>query len=216
MSRLLARTTGSARLFDRAARILPFGVVSSFQKMQPYPIYLDRGRGSHVWDQDGSEYLDFHCGFGAMLVGHAHPRIVEAIAEAACRGTHFAVTTESAVAFAEEIGRRFHLEMVRFANSGTEATMDAIRVARAATGRDVVCKIEGSYHGHHDAVMFSVIPNADVMGGRERPASAPVSKGMVKDAAKYIEVVPFNDADHLERSSTGAAPRSPASSWSRP
>ena len=134
-----------------------------------------------------------------MLVGHAHPRIVEAIAEAASRGTHFAVTTESAVAFAEEIARRFHLEMVRFANSGTEATMDAIRVARAATGRDVVCKIEGSYHGHHDAVMFSVIPNADVMGGRERPASAPVSKGMVKDAAKYIEVAPFNDAPYLEQ-----------------
>jgi glutamate-1-semialdehyde 2,1-aminomutase len=199
MSKLLARTTGSSRLFDRAVRILPFGVASSFQKMQPYPIYLARGRGSHVWDQDGSEYLDFHCGFGAMLVGHAHPRIVEAIAEAASRGTHFAVTTESAVAFAEEIARRFHLEMVRFANSGTEATMDAIRVARAATGRDVVCKIEGSYHGHHDAVMFSVIPNADVMGGRERPASAPVSKGMVKDAAKYIEVAPFNDAPYLEQ-----------------
>jgi glutamate-1-semialdehyde 2,1-aminomutase len=198
MTRLLARTTGSAGLFDRATRVLPFGVASSFQKMQPYPVYLSHGRGSHVWDQDGSEYLDFHCGFGAMLVGHAHPRIVEAIGEAASRGTHFAVTTESAVAFAEEIARRFHLEMVRFANSGTEATMDAIRVARAATGRDVVCKIEGSYHGHHDAVMFSVIPNADVMGGRERPASAPVSKGMVKDAAKYIEVVPFNDASHLE------------------
>ena len=199
MSKLLARTTGSSRLFDRAVRILPFGVASSFQKMQPYPIYLDRGRGSHVWDQDGSEYLDFHCGFGAMLVGHPHSRIVEAIAEAASRGTHFAVTTESAVAFAEEIARRFHLEMVRFANSGTEATMDAIRVARAATGRDVVCKIEGSYHGHHDAVMFSVIPNADVMGGRERPASAPVSKGMVKDAAKYIEVAPFNHAPYLEQ-----------------
>ena len=199
MTRLLARTTGSARLFDRATRILPFGVASSFQKMQPYPVYLSRGLGSHVWDQDGTEYLDFHCGFGAMLVGHAHPRIVEAIAEAASRGTHFAVTTESAVEFAEEIARRFHLEMVRFANSGTEATMDAIRVARAATGRDVVCKIEGSYHGHHDAVMFSVIPNADVMGGRERPASAPVSKGMVKDAAKYIEVVPFNDTAYLEQ-----------------
>jgi glutamate-1-semialdehyde 2,1-aminomutase len=89
--------------------------------------------------------------------------------------------------------------MLRFANSGTEATMDAIRVARAATGRDVVCKIEGSYHGHHDSVMFSIVPNADLMGGRDRPGSAPVSKGMVKDAARYIEVVPFNDADHLER-----------------
>jgi glutamate-1-semialdehyde 2,1-aminomutase len=199
MTRLLARTPKSAQLYQRAARILPFGVVSSFQKMQPYPIYVTHGKGSHIWDQDGSEYLDFHCGFGAMVVGHAHPRIVEAIHEAASGGTHFAVTTESAVAFGEEICRRFNLEMLRFANSGTEATMDAIRVARAATGRDVVCKIEGSYHGHHDSVMFSIVPNADLMGGRDRPGSAPVSKGMVKDAARYIEVVPFNDADHLER-----------------
>ena len=199
MSRLLARTPRSAQLFERATRTLPFGVVSSFQKMQPYPIYVTHGRGSHVWDQDGTEYLDFHCGFGAMVVGHAHPRIVEAIHEAASRGTHFAATTETAVAFAEAICRRFNLEMLRFTNSGTESTMDAIRVARAATGRDVVCKIEGSYHGHHDSVMFSIVPNADLMGGRDRPGSAPVSKGMVKDAAKYIQVVPFNDADHLER-----------------
>jgi glutamate-1-semialdehyde 2,1-aminomutase len=199
MARLLARTPRSAELFERASRTLPFGVVSSFQKMQPYPIYVSHGKGSHVWDQDGTEYLDFHCGFGAMVVGHAHPRIVEAVHEAASRGTHFAVTTESAVAFGEEICRRFHLEMLRFTNSGTEATMDAIRVARAATGRDVVCKIEGSYHGHHDSVMFSIVPNADLMGGRDRPGSAPVSKGMVKDAARYIQVVPFNDADHLER-----------------
>ena len=151
-------------------KTLPFGVVSSFQKGSPYPVYVARGSGSHVWDQDGTEYLDYHGGFGAMVVGHAHPRIVEAINEAAARGTHFAVTTEEGVAFGEEICRRFKLEMLRFANSGTEATMDAIRVARAATGRDVICKIEGSYHGHHDAVMFSVVPNADVMGGRERPA----------------------------------------------
>jgi glutamate-1-semialdehyde 2,1-aminomutase len=199
MGRLLARTPRSAQLFQRATRTLPFGVVSSFQKMQPYPVYVTHGRGSHIWDQDGSEYLDFHCGFGAMVVGHAHPRIVEAVHEAASRGTHFAATTESAVAFGEEICRRFNLEMLRFTNSGTESTMDAIRVARAATGRDVVCKIEGSYHGHHDSVMFSIVPNADLMGGRDRPGSAPVSKGMVKDAARYIQVVPFNDADHLER-----------------
>jgi glutamate-1-semialdehyde 2,1-aminomutase len=196
---LLARTPGSAELYERAHAILPFGVVSSFQKGFPYPVYLRDGTGSRVRDQDGTEYIDFHGGFGAMVVGHAHPRIVEAIGEVARRGTHFAVTTEEAVAYGEEICRRFGLEALRFANSGTEATMDAIRVARAATGRDVVCKIEGSYHGHHDAVMFSVIPNADVMGGRERPAKAPVSRGLVKDASRYIEVVPFNDADHLER-----------------
>ncbi|MEO7794966.1 MAG: aspartate aminotransferase family protein [Thermoanaerobaculia bacterium] len=198
MQKLLDRTPGSARLFERATRILPFGVASSFQKGSPYPVYVSHGRGSHVWDQDGSEFLDFHGGFGAMVAGHAHPRIVQAITEAAHRGTHFAVTTEEAVEFGEEICARFGLEMIRFANSGTEATMDAIRVARAATGRDVICKIEGSYHGHHDAVMFSVVPNADTMGGRERPAKAPVSRGLVKDAHRYIEVVPFNDAAALE------------------
>jgi glutamate-1-semialdehyde 2,1-aminomutase len=196
---LLKRTPRSAALYERAHKILPFGVVSSFQKGFPYPVYVKSGKGSHIWDHDGTEYLDFHGGFGAMVVGHAHPRIVDAIAEASRRGTHFAVTTEEAVAFGEELCRRFNLEMMRFTNSGTEATMDAIRVARAATGRDVVCKIEGSYHGHHDAVMFSIVPNADVMGGRERPAKAPVSRGLVKDAAKYIEVVPFNDADAFER-----------------
>jgi glutamate-1-semialdehyde 2,1-aminomutase len=198
MQRLMTATTGSAALFQRARTILPFGVVSSFQKMEPYPIYLTRGLGSRVWDQDGREYRDFHGGFGAMVVGHAHPRIVEAVHEAAGRGTHFAVTTEEGVAYGEELCRRFNFEMIRFANSGTEATMDAIRVARAATGRDVICKIEGSYHGHHDAVMFSVVPNADVMGGRERPAKAPVSRGLVKDAERYIEVVPFNDAERME------------------
>ena len=197
--RLLASTPASARLYERAIRTLPFGVVSSFQKGSPYPIYVSHGKGSHVWDQDGTEYVDFHGGFGAMVVGHAHPRIVEACREAASRGTHFAVTTEEAVEYGEEICRRFHLDMIRFTNSGTESTMDAIRVARAATGRDVICKIEGSYHGHHDAVMFSVLPNADTMGGRERPAKAPVSRGLVKDASKYIEVVPFNDAAALEQ-----------------
>ena len=199
MKRLLDRTTASARLYERARKTLPFGVVSSFQKMAPYPIYLSHGKAAEVWDQDGHPYRDFHGGFGAMVVGHAHPLIVEAVHQAASRGTHFAVTTEEAVAYGEELCRRFGFEMIRFANSGTEATMDAIRVARAATGRDIVCKIEGSYHGHHDAVMFSVLPNADLMGGRERPAKAPVSRGLVKDAHKYIEVVPFNDAAHLEQ-----------------
>jgi glutamate-1-semialdehyde 2,1-aminomutase len=103
------------------------------------------------------------------------------------------------VALAEELCRRFGLDQVRFTNSGTEATMEAIRLARGATGRDVVLKIEGSYHGHHDAVMFSVVPNADVMGGRDAPASTPLSKGIPADTARHTAVVPFNDPDALAR-----------------
>jgi glutamate-1-semialdehyde 2,1-aminomutase len=196
---LVARTPASRALHDRAAKHLPYGVASTFHANDPYPIYLERGRGAHVWDVDGTEYLDFHGGFGVNVIGHAHPKVVEAIEHAARNGTHFATTTPTTVALAEELCRRFHLDAVRFANSGTEATMDAVRIARAATGRDKVLKIEGSYHGHHDTVMFSVVPNADAMGGRDQPASTPMSKGIPAVLADYTLVVPFNDVAALDR-----------------
>ncbi len=198
-ARLEDRTPASRRLYERAVVSLPLGVASTFQAGDPYPIYVARGRGSRVWDVDGTEYIDFHNGFGTMVVGHAHPRVTEAIERAARSGTHFAASTETTVALAEELCRRFHIDQVRFTNSGTEATMDAIRLARAATGRDTIVKIEGSYHGHHDAVMFSVVPNADAMGGRDRPASAPMSAGIPRETARHTLVVPFNDAEALGR-----------------
>jgi glutamate-1-semialdehyde 2,1-aminomutase len=196
---LLERTPASAKLNDRAVRSLPEGVASTFQANDPYPLYVREGRGSRVWDVDGHEYVDFHGGFGTMVVGHAHPKIVEAIDRAARTGTHFAAMTENTVTFAEELCRRFRLDQVRLANSGTEATMAAIRLARAVTGRDTILKMEGSYHGHHDAVMFSVVPNADLMGGRDAPASTPLSRGIPADTAKHTAVVAFNDTAALER-----------------
>jgi glutamate-1-semialdehyde 2,1-aminomutase len=196
---LLARTPASHALYDRAVRSMPLGVASSFQAGDPYPVYLSHGRGANVWDVDGTEYVDYHNGFGTMAVGHAHPKVVEAIDRAARRGTHFAVTTEETVLLAEELCRRFKLERVRFTNSGTESTMDAIRVARGVTGRDTVLKIEGSYHGHHDTVMFSVVPNAEAVGGAEAPASVPMSKGIPAEMARWTLAVPFNDLAVLER-----------------
>src|SRR5918992_3650134 len=115
---LLERTPRSAELYERAVRSMPLGVASSFQANDPYPIYLREGRGSRVWDVDGHEYVDFHNGFGTMVVGHAHPKVVEAIQRAARSGTHFAATTPTAVAFAEELCRRFTLDRVRMTNSG--------------------------------------------------------------------------------------------------
>jgi glutamate-1-semialdehyde 2,1-aminomutase len=194
---LWERTPGSKSLFDRAVKTMPAGVPSSFQAWEPYPVYLRDGRGSAVWDVDGNEYRDFHNGFGSMVVGHSHPKVVEAINKAARAGTHFAAPTESTVLYAEELCRRFQADKVRFCNSGTEATMSAIRVARAATGREHIVKIEGSYHGHHDAVMFSVVPNSDLMGGREAPATTPMSKGIPAVMAEYTHVVPFNDLEQL-------------------
>jgi glutamate-1-semialdehyde 2,1-aminomutase len=209
--RLLERTPASARLYERAVRSMPLGVASSFQANDPYPMYLARGRGSHVWDIDGNEYLDFHSGFGVNVVGHAHPTIVSAVEEAVRTGAHFAVTTEATVALAEEICRRFQLEQMRYVNSGTEATMDAIRVARAATGRETILKIEGSYHGHHDSVLFSVVPEADVLGLRDQVGgeaadssgevyrTIPTSKGVPASTAEHTLIVPFNDAEALRR-----------------
>ena len=207
---LLERTQGSKELHARAVRSLPNGVASNFQAGDPYPVYLKRGQGSKVWDVDDTEYVDFHGGFGVNVVGHAHPKIVEAIRKVADQGIHFAVTTEATVALAEAICERFQLEQMRFVNSGTEATMDAIRVARAATGRDRIVKMEGSYHGHHDAVLFSVVPESDVLGTRftvsgesaDADGSAyttrPTSKGVPASMWHDTIIVPFNDAHAVE------------------
>ena len=209
--RFLERTPRSRALYERAIRSMPLGVGSTFQAADPYPVYLARGAASRVWDVDDHEYRDFHGGFGVNIVGHAHPRIVAAVERAVRSGTHFAATTPATVALAEEVCRRFGLEQMRFVNSGTEATMDAIRAARAASGRDVLLKIEGSYHGHHDSVLFSVVPEADVLGIRDRTGgeavdsggeayrTIPTSRGVPASVAQHTVIVPFNNAGALER-----------------
>jgi glutamate-1-semialdehyde 2,1-aminomutase len=133
---------------ERAVRTLAGGVSSSFHGRDPWPLYLARGEGARVWDVDGNEYVDFHNGFSAMVQGHAHPAIVAAVRERAALGTHFGATTEDAVSVAEELRRRFGLPRWRFTNSGTEANMAAIRLARAFTGRGAVVQMAGAYHGH--------------------------------------------------------------------
>ncbi|MGH2807670.1 MAG: aspartate aminotransferase family protein, partial [Actinomycetota bacterium] len=196
-ARFVERTPRSAAMFERAAASMPFGVTSSFQAGDPHPIYLVSGSGSHVVDVDGNDYIDFHNGFGAMVVGHSHPKIRAAIEQAAATGTHFAATTEAAVVFAEAIKARFGVEKVRFTNSGTEATMDAVRLGRAFSGKDVLLKIEGSYHGHHDAVMYSIVPSLDSSGEGERPPTVPFSKGIPAETADSTTIVAFNDIDAL-------------------
>jgi glutamate-1-semialdehyde 2,1-aminomutase len=191
------RTAASARMFERAAAVMPGGVPSQFQMGEPWPVYVDHGEGARVWDVDGNEYADFHNGFGVMCVGHANPVIAAAVKAQMDAGTHFAAPTEGSIAVAEELRRRWGLPHWRFTNSGTESTMDAIHLARGATGRDLIVKIEGTYHGHHDAVMVSVKPPAALMGERERPASVPYGLGYPDAMTKLTQVVPFNDADAL-------------------
>ena len=198
LAELNARTDGSAAMYDRARRSLSGGVASSYQLRDPWPIYLVSGEGPRVTDVDGNRYWDFHNGFGSMVQGHANPEIVEALHTRAPLGTHFAAVTEDSVAVAENLAARFGLERWRFVNSGSEATMDAIRIARALTGRDTIVKIFGSYHGHHDAVMVSIgVPYAEI-GDRRNLASLAYGAGIPKAVTDLTIPVPFNDAPAME------------------
>src|SRR5215204_329999 len=176
----------SARLSRRAAESLAGGVASSFQRGEPWPLTLTRGEGATVRDADGHRLLDFHNGFGAMVQGHAHPAITRAVAARAAQGTHFAAPAEDAIVVSEELARRFRLPLWRFTGSGSEATMDAIRIARAFTGRDLVVKALGGYHGHHDAVLVGV------------DGEGPYGAGIPQAVAALTSTVAFNDPGALE------------------
>ena len=191
------RQPGSARMAERASGSLVGGVTSSWQITAPQPVWLSHGLGSKVYDVDGNEYVDLHGGYGAMLAGHAHPAIVEAVRARVGRGTHFAQPTEDALLVAEELARRFGLPQWRFGNSGTEATMDAVHLMRSITGRDMIIKVEGCYHGHHDSVQVSVMPEPDEAGPEARPASAPSSSGIPGAITRLTLVATFNDLDSV-------------------
>src|SRR3954454_19729014 len=199
LERFGERTPRSSEYYQRARKVMPGGVPSSFQTNDPWPVYIERGRGADVWDVDGNEYVDFHNGFGVMCVSHANPKIAAAVKEQVDNGTHFAAPTEGSIIVAEELTRRFGLSQWRFTNSGTESTMDAVHLARGATGRDTILKIEGSYHGHHDAVMVSVYPELDELGDRDDPVSVPYGAGYPRALTELTRSVPFNDAEALAR-----------------
>lgn len=198
-AKLDARTQASKEMYARAREHLSGGVASSYQLRDPWPIYLERGDGPRVWDVDGNEYYDFHNGFGSMVQGHAHPAIGRAVAARYAKGTHFAAPTEDAIVVGDELARRWGLPKWRYTNSGSEATMDAIRIARAYTGRDTVVKIFGSYHGHHDTVMVSIGVEYDQIGDRENLASLPYGAGIPQATVDMTIAVPFNDAGAMER-----------------
>jgi glutamate-1-semialdehyde 2,1-aminomutase len=165
-----------------------------------YPIFMERGRGSHIYDVDGNEYIDWMMAFGALPLGHAHPEIVEAITEAASTGAHFATATPVELEVAEMLQSIVrNAERVRFANTGTEAVMAAIRLARGVTGRPKILKFEGHYHGWHDDLLVSsnVLPSS-ALGLRSDPIKIPDSSGLNRSALDDTIVVPWNDLHILE------------------
>jgi glutamate-1-semialdehyde 2,1-aminomutase len=195
----LARQPRSLELLERARKSLAGGVTSNWQIARPQVVWLSHAKGSKVYDADGNEYSDFHGGYGAMAVGHAHPKIVAAVTERVAQGTHFAQPTEDSIVVAEELASRFGLPQWRFGNSGTEATMDAFHLMRAASGRDCVVKIEGAYHGHHDSAMVSVAGSEDEIGPPAYPLSPAAGSGLPRALLDLTLVVPFNDLDALDR-----------------
>ncbi|MBA3430551.1 MAG: aminotransferase class III-fold pyridoxal phosphate-dependent enzyme, partial [Actinobacteria bacterium] len=195
----LRRQGASAAILERARKNLAGGATSSWQIARPQMIWMERGEGSKVYDADGIEYVDMNGGYGVGIVGHAHPRVVEAVSDRVRRGTHFAQPTQDAVVVAEELARRFGLPLWRFNNSGTEATMDAVHLMRAATGKDKIVKVEGCYHGHHDSVMVSVLNQEPEIGPPEAPNNPTSGSGIPRAIADLTIVAPFNDLPALER-----------------
>ena len=194
----LARMTKTAALWERAQRSMPGGVCSSWASSRPLPVWVSHGEGAYVWDADGTRYADMHGGYGVNVVGHANPAVVRAVQARVGKGTHFAQPTEDSIDVAEALAQRFGLPMWRFGNSGTEVTMDAFHLMRAITGRKLVVKIEGSYHGHHDSAMVSIFRSQDQLGPLHEPHRVP-GPGVVQEMADLLRIVPFNDLPALER-----------------
>jgi glutamate-1-semialdehyde 2,1-aminomutase len=181
----LARTPRSAALFERATASIPGGSTRTTVFNPPYPPYMVRGEGLRTWDVDGNAYRDFLGNYTSLILGHAHPAVVDAVTAQVRKGSAFAAPTEVEVELAEEIRRRLpSVETLRFTNSGTEATMFAIRAARAFTGRDLVARFDGAYHGTHDTVL-------------------PGTPGVPRATSELVVDLPWGDPDGIERALAG-------------
>jgi glutamate-1-semialdehyde 2,1-aminomutase len=192
----------TAEWFRRANDVLVNGVSSGFRYWGPVDtMVIERGEGAHVYDMDGNRYIDYQLGFGPVILGHGHPEVAAAVAEAAGAGTTFAMTTsreiEAAETVKEALGWADHL---RFTNTGTEATMHAIRLARAHTGRELIVKFEGTYHGAHDYVLFSTAGSpVGHLGNRRSPVPWQQSSGVPEAIRSLVRTVPFNDLEAIAR-----------------
>ena len=197
-------TQASKQLFARAVKVMIEGGSSSSRGPAvygDYPLFLDHGRGAHIIDADGNRYLDWMLAYGALPLGHAHPRVVEAVAAAAASGALFAAATEIEVQVAELLQAMIpSAECVRFANTGTEATMAAIRLARGYTGKPRFIKFEGHYHGWYDDFLVNANPHPSAsLGHPHDPVKIADSSGLNRRALEDTIVVPWNDIDAVER-----------------
>jgi len=193
------RTPKSSESHRRSLKRIPLGVASNYRAYDPYPIFVKEGRGSHFRDLDDNDYIDHNLCFGALMAGHCHLAVMKAVEKRLSTGTLFGMPHDMEWELAEEICKRFPVEMVRFGSSGTEATMHACRLARAATGRDKIVKFEGGYHGLHDTALVSVKPHASDYGDISAPTSVPGGLGVPEASLADVAVATFNDLKTVER-----------------
>jgi glutamate-1-semialdehyde 2,1-aminomutase len=181
----------SKELFEQAKALMPGGVSSPVRAFQPYPCYIKSGRGSRITDVDDNEYIDYCMAYGPLILGHADPKVTEAIKAQADLGTLYGAPIEMEIDYARLVKHHYpSMEMVRFVNSGTEATMHAIRLARGYTGRKKIIKVEGAFHGSHDAVLVKA-------GSGATTHSAPDSAGVPEEVTRNTLIVPYNDPEAI-------------------
>jgi glutamate-1-semialdehyde 2,1-aminomutase len=197
--RLREQTPQSEQLHERAAEVTPLGVESNVRSFDPYPFYVEETAGSTVTDIDGNEYLDFLLALGPIILGHNHPDVTAAVKAQAERADLTATPQRVAIKFMERIVEMTpSIEQVRLANSGTEATMHAIRTARSYTGNDLIAKPEGGYAGAHDYALMSVYADEDALGPKERPNTVPYGTGIPDAVKDTVIAIPFNDKENTE------------------
>ncbi len=192
--------TKTKALFERAKAVIPHGVNSNFRYWgDDDTLVISRGDGAYVWDADGKRYIDYRLGFGPIILGHAYPAVVKRVQEAIREGTIFAWTTPGEIEVCERITRMCKVDKVRLTNTGTEATMHALRIARAYSGREKFIKFEGQYHGMADYFMFSTASsNPGSLGSKRSPINTPNTSGIPKGINQYVINLPFNDFERLE------------------
>ena len=188
------------QMWERAKRTIPMGVNSNFRYWgDDLTFVIKRGEGAFIWDLDGNRYIDYRLAWGPVILGHAYPSVVERVSGALKDGNIFAMSNETEIRVAEKICAMTGMEMVRLTNTGTEATMHAIRFARAYTGRDKILKFEGHYHGFHDYTLFNCQPPIPGIGYRRSPVLVPHGSGIPRIINQLVECVPFNDFELLEK-----------------
>ncbi|MFL7892596.1 MAG: guanitoxin biosynthesis PLP-dependent transaminase GntE [Anaerolineales bacterium] len=191
----------TSSLFERSKKFIPYGVNSNFRYWGDQDtLIIEKGEGAYIWDMDGKRYIDYRLGFGPVILGHAYPPVVERVQEAVQGGNIFAWTTPYEIKVAERITRMCKVDKVRLTNTGTEATMHALRIARAYSGREKFIKFEGQYHGMADYFMFSTASsNPGTLGSSRSPIPIPNTSGIPKAINQYVFTVGFNDFEGLEK-----------------